>query len=279
MKGYILLKVSLEDEYEYKDWFYVTIKTCHLVPISNEVFNERFALFQSSKFVILKITSCDDKNKFFTEINDAKDIWQRERRDWKVGETVVDNAQTKIFKTMKALRHYLRYERNIFERNHNPFSGWIYQYDHYGFLCQKYYKKNNTTLKEIEFSFNTNEITERNFKKNTTTITNKENQLLYTFPFIRTVLSQITQIIIRKSIRRRAEIETLAVWYKKDGQLTEKQRYNHKKLKREWNGIIFSDWLNIQGVYWREKFISNNLQKWYQTPPNFINRKNKTSVF
>jgi hypothetical protein len=279
MKGYILIC----DEGTELNWFYATIKASHLQPFSKKVFDNKFARFTARRFIVEKITSCDDENKQVQEITCDISLGMLIHR-WKVGEIV--HYYDKIFKTMEALRQYERHRRNMFAQfdylakyKQKIFDGWIYEYDDSGFLTSKHYKKNGKTIRDVLYSRDTDEISKRNYKKNITTITNKHNQLLNTFPFLRSIednsmSSPNPSLFITKIIKRRAEFTTLCASYtEKEGRLCFKYRYRYSpNIYKQCHGILF-----VYGkcVYWFDKLISYNLQTWYQTPWNFIMRTNK----
>jgi hypothetical protein len=270
MKGYIV--VQDWEEYRRDEYYYLTIETSYLKPIADVVVDERFATYQSSKFIIKKITNYLDKTKNVKELYCVlPDSFIQFNAT--IGETKTDLEidGIQIFKTLKGVQSYLGW----FIRK----PGWIKMHDANGSMTFKWLEKNGE-IKDV--SYFENAIVTRNYKKNKTFIKDLSGNIITTYPFItqpdidgsydpnpRKLLFHHTYYIIEDSCKMEYRYR-----YSKTHH-TEKWSYSET-----YHGIIFDNKnsKNKCAVFWFHKLISNNLQTWYQTPWNFTLRIHKIKI-
>jgi hypothetical protein len=277
MKGYIY--VYTVDTSKTED-YYLTIQTSSLKPVAEVVVDERFATYQSSNFIIKKITSCSDKTKTLKEIycntagSDSLNYFNA-----KVGKTITHLQEVPIFKTFKGVKKYYRNFNCDFSQN-----GWIIWYNADGSLCHKIFVNKGKKIKDVTPI--RNEIVTRHFKKNKTFIRNFSGKVLTTYPFV---------IQLHMTYNEGSEM----IYYPKPGKLVFHRtsyliydscnmeyrfRYSKTHHTQQWmnieafHGIIFDN-SNPEktkcSVYWFHKLISYNLQTWYHTPWNITSRTNR----
>jgi hypothetical protein len=259
MKGYILIKNGDE-------LFYLTIQTSQLNPLFKQITNPNYAVYNSSNFLIKRITSCNDETITKTELANVRNYYGSNTFNVKVGEIKLDETGC-IYKTLKALRLSLT--------NDSIQDGWVYRYQGDGFLYRKYRMRRGKRIIDVDYSSNT--IIKRNYFKNETTVINRDLSPSIKYPFI-AEFNHKDYVDVFYCVKTIFFISDKH--YNSDGSLYCKHRYDKKTPTDIWcrimggedfsfHGIIFNSENNIGGVYWFGKFISKNLQKWYHTPWNF----------
>jgi hypothetical protein len=269
MKGYILIKNGDE-------CFYLTIQTSQLIPTFKPIINPNYAVYNSSNFLIKRITSCNDETITKTELVNVIDYYHHFTLNVKVGEIKLSETVC-IYKTLKAIRLSLT--------NDSIRDGWVYEYDNAGFLYNKYRLRHGKRVIDIEYSSNT--IIKRNYFKNETTVTYRDLSKKPSIKYPSSKYPFIAQFNHKDYVGKSYCVKTFfyisETLYNSDGSLYCKHRYDKKTPTDIWcfwrriirgkdfsfHGITFNSQNNIRGVFWFGKYVSKNLQKWYHTPWNF----------
>jgi hypothetical protein len=261
MKAYILL----EDFYQ--GWFYCRVETKCLIPIAKQVVNADYAQYVPVDYTIKKITSFENKTKNIKKITTSR-IYT-----FRVGESYGNESPILLymFKTFKGL---LAKYRNMFLIPIPNKNGCVSTYHGDGHLQLKEFLKNGVKYKEIWDD--RYDICKHNLKKNKTTIINKVSATIQTFPSIVWVSPNNPNQVMCKKIYRNCNVVG-DFYYSDNRRLQRKKSFKNNKLQ----GIIIIDTTDFyyknkhkSGVYWSGRYVSKNLQTWYQTPLNFIFRKN-----
>jgi hypothetical protein len=280
MKGYILIENRND-----REWYYLTIQTPLLQPVKTPILDAKFAKYYSSNFIIQKITSCHEKNRGVTEIKNGCGIDSGVKFGAKIGETKNNLPREYIFKTRKSLFIYLRYLNQNFIQN-----GWITIHNMDGSINYKWYLKRNKKIKAVSYGDCDCDdgggiIISTNFKKNETCVV--LNSTIIKYPFI-AIFYRNQRFMACKEMFYHASSILSSSGYTKCGEVQYRHRYIKTQKKDRWtylwdgnqpyHGIIYNSDGYENGVYWFAKFISLNLQTWYQTPLNFTLRIHKIKI-
>jgi hypothetical protein len=241
-----------------------------LRPTLKPVVNPIYAKYTTSNYTVKKITCYSDKSKKVSEIRTGSCLY-------KVGEKyqMYSYDYVFIFATMKGLHAEYQYLNNIYEIQDIK-NGCLITYLQNGSISSKTYYKNYVGYKGI--TFNPHEIFKTNYKKNKTTFYKyNNNKCNFTVSFVVWVSHENPKQYDRKEIFAKSQVLILSIIYDENGNVKRKNRYTNKfSNEYSYEGILFdSEYENKCGVFWCGRYVSKNIQKWYQTPFNFIFRKNK----
>jgi hypothetical protein len=149
-----------------RDGVIITIKTSILEPIwTNDRFNEKYAIFKNvNPFQVTKITT----------INGDRYDWIDE---FTVGETVDSVTTHRIYKTLVGLKEFFKSKGWL-----KCSEGWIKHFDYAGRLLEKHFILQNKKLKSVYYR--KTQIIRVNYRKNTTTYLNIEDNSKWVYNFI-----------------------------------------------------------------------------------------------